>query len=77
MLVLIWVQTFCKDYRQMTKVTASKQKVKNVKRYSVTVQPHNFYAPDKSAYWKIIFFIAHPKHMLWVLNRTVSMTRFF
>ena len=24
--------------------------------------------PDKSAYWKIIFFISHPKHMLWVLN---------
>ena len=23
--------------------------------------------PDKSAYWKIIIFITHPKHMLWVL----------
>ena len=33
--------------------------------------------PDKSAYWKIIFFISHPKHMLWVLKRTVSMWRFF
>ena len=33
--------------------------------------------PDKSAYWKIIFFIYHPKHMLWVLKRTVSMRRFF
>ena len=33
--------------------------------------------PDKSAYWKIIFFISHPKHMLWVLKRTVSMRRFF
>ena len=33
--------------------------------------------PDKSAYWKIIFFITHPKHMLWVLKRTVSMRRFF
>ena len=33
--------------------------------------------PDKSAYWKIIFFISHPKHMLWVLKRTVSMIRFF
>ena len=29
--------------------------------------------PDKSVYWKIIFFISHPKHMLWVLKRTVSM----
>ena len=28
-------------------------------------------APDKSAYWKTIFFISHPKHMLWVLKRTV------
>ena len=33
--------------------------------------------PDKSAYWKIIFFISNPKHMLWVLKRTVSMRRFF
>ena len=33
--------------------------------------------PDKSAYWKIIFFISHPKHMLWVLKRTVLMRRFF
>ena len=29
--------------------------------------------PDKSVYWKTIFFISHPKHMLWVLKRTVSM----
>ena len=28
--------------------------------------------PDKSAYWKIIFFISHPKHILLVLKRTVS-----
>ena len=28
--------------------------------------------PDKSVYWKIIFFISHPKHMLLVLKRTVS-----
>ena len=28
--------------------------------------------PDKSVYWKIIFFISHPNHMLWVLKRTVS-----
>ena len=33
--------------------------------------------PDKSVYRKIIFFISHPKHMLWVLKRTVSMRRFF
>ena len=33
--------------------------------------------PDKSAYWKSIFFISHPKHMLWVLKKTVSMRRFF
>ena len=34
-------------------------------------------APDKRMYWKTIFFISHPKHMLWVLKRTVSMRRFF
>ena len=33
--------------------------------------------PDKSVYQKIIVFISHPKHMLWVLKRTVSMRRFF
>ena len=27
--------------------------------------------PDKSAYWKIIFFISHPKHLLWVLKTHV------
>ena len=32
---------------------------------------------DKSAYWKIIFLISRPKHMLWVLKRTVSMRGFF
>ena len=36
-----------------------------------------FRPPDKSAYGKIIFFISHPKHMLWVLKRTISMRRFF
>ena len=29
--------------------------------------------PDKSVHWKIIFLISQPKHMLWVLKRTVSM----
>ena len=24
--------------------------------------------PDKSVYWKIVFFISSPKHMLWVLE---------
>ena len=36
-----------------------------------------FRPPDKSAFLKIIFFISHPKHILWVLKRTVSMRRFF
>ena len=31
----------------------------------------------KSAYQKIIFLISQPKHMLWVLKRTVSMRLFF
>ena len=33
--------------------------------------------PDKCVYWKFIFIISHPKHMLWVLKRTVSMRQFF
>ena len=44
----------------------------------VHTKPHvSFWAhtrpQDKSAYWKIIFFVSHPKHMLCVLKRTVSM----
>ena len=31
----------------------------------------------QSVYQKIIFLISQPKHMLWVLERTVSMRRFF
>ena len=31
----------------------------------------------KSAYQKNYFLISQPKHMLWVLKRTVSMRRFF
>ena len=31
----------------------------------------------KSVYQKIYFLISQPKHMLWVLKRTVSMRRFF
>ena len=34
---------------------------------------HLLFFTDKSAYCKIIFFISHPKYMLWVLKRTVSM----
>ena len=32
--------------------------------------------PDKSALLKIIFRISQPKHMLWVIKRWVSMSRF-
>ena len=44
---------------------------------AVSASLRNPKAPDKSAYWKTIFFISHPKHMLLVLKRTVSMRRFF
>ena len=30
------------------------------------------YPPDKSAYLKNYFLISQPKHMLWVLKRTVG-----
>ena len=45
----------------------------NVKLEAATV----IRPPGKSAYWKTNFFISHPKHMLEVLKRTVSMRRFF
>ena len=34
-----------------------------------------FWVLDTSAYWRTIFFISHPKHMMWVLKRTVSKRR--
>ena len=37
----------------------------------------NVRPPDKSVYWRTIFFVSHPKHLLWVLKRTVSMRLFF
>ena len=37
----------------------------------------NYLSSDKNAYQKIIFLISQPKHMLWVLKRTVSMRQFF
>ena len=47
---------------------------------SLTLRRHCYFGPrppDKSACWKTIFFISHPKHTLWVLKRTVSLRRFF
>ena len=36
------------------------------------LREYGYSVPDKSLYWKTIFFISHPKHMLWVLKRTVQ-----
>ena len=36
------------------------------------VTPKTQYQPHISVYLKIIFLISQPKHMLWVLKRTVS-----
>ena len=36
--------------------------------------PYNFRPLAKSMYQKIIFLISHPKHILWVLKRAVSMS---
>ena len=33
--------------------------------------------PDEKSYSKLIFLTSHLKHMLWVLKRTTSMSRFF
>ena len=30
--------------------------------------------PDKSVYQNMIFFISHPKHMMWVLNEAVLLS---
>ena len=46
-------------------------------QYVIVVLSDHSRSPDTSAYHKIIFLISQPKHMLWVLKRTVSMRRFF
>ena len=33
--------------------------------------------PYKSVYWKTIFVISHPKHMLWVLKNRLNETFYF
>ena len=38
---------------------------------------HKVRSQDKTLYWKSVFFMSHPKHMLWVLKRTISMRQFF
>ena len=43
----------------------------------ICTMPDVFRAPDKSAYLETIFFISHPKHICWVLRRTISMSRYF
>ena len=55
----------------------NKQSKLMVSRQSCRPPDKSAYPPDKSAYWKIIFFISHPKYMVWVLKRTVSVRRFF
>ena len=46
--------------------------------YSMSSYSISFIRPlVKSAYQKINFLISQPKHMLWVLKRTVSMRQFF
>ena len=44
---------------------------------SQTIVPNMSRPLVKSAYQKIIIIISKPKHMLWVLKRTVSMKQFF
>ena len=48
------------------------KKLPGLKHRKTTSRP-----TDKSVSWKFIFFISHPKHMLCILKRTVSMRRFF
>ena len=38
--------------------------------FTVKIPDSNSRPPDKSGYWKMIFLITQPKHMLWVLKRT-------
>ena len=50
---------------------------KDTTQFEHTASSSESKPPDKSAYWKIIFLISQPKHMLRVCKRTFSMRRFF
>ena len=65
---LIWVQSVCKGYQQTTQ---------GGKKFNWETLMTSRRPQDKSGWLKIIFLISQPKHMLWVLKRTISMRQFF
>ena len=61
-------------FKELTKTKTEKEAIEMLLEVMmVRDETIYFRPPDKSVIWKIIFFISHPKHMLWVLKRTVSM----
>ena len=55
----------------LSRTCSTKKRIKKILKNII------YRCPDKSVYWKIIFLISQPKHMLWVLKRTISIRRFF
>ena len=72
---LIWVQAVCKGYQHWYicyKPARDNDQGTLKGTFIYKIRPL-----AKSAYQKNNFLISQPKHMLWVLKRTVSMRRFF
>ena len=69
------------DVVEMLKNTLSQKLIRNLfcKKLSVNInlQWHMYQGLVMSAYKVINCLISQPKHMFWVLKRTVSMRRFF
>ena len=78
LLHFIWLFSVCQSTRL---VISSRQRFKCIfllHLYIFILKYLRYHRhPDKIAYQKIIFLISQPKHMLWVLIRTVSMRQFF
>ena len=67
--------SFCMIYVLLNGNGHAAHNKKKMQKSSETMRPTQ--TLDKSVYRKINFLISQPKHMLWVLKRTVSMRRFF
>ena len=56
--------TFCSFWRRRQRLEAVKGWPSLQRGHPVNVPIQRTRPPDKSAYWKITFFISHPKHVL-------------
>ena len=79
MSVLIWVQTVCNGYQQMTKIDAIKERVKHLNRLSIEELIKYALAKIKREMSTTLCSCSYPSVVsyVWLLKRTISMRWFF